>query len=166
MKLCKSCHKFKALDKFYEHPNESLRHQYRCKECHKAAMRKLHANRRADMKAMGLIKPRPKPIGDLKHGHRRRNGTSLEYKSWRGMLSRCYYPMNKDYHRYGGRGITVCGSWVSDFTNFLRDMGPRPSQSHSIDRIDNEGNYEPGNCRWGTPKQQARNRRAPTRRPA
>jgi hypothetical protein len=81
-----------------------------------------------------------------------------EYSVWSDMRRRCFTPTHKNYAGYGGRGITVCPRWNS-FTTFLADMGPRPSPKHSIDRKDNDGNYEPANCRWATQPEQIRNRR-------
>lgn len=82
------------------------------------------------------------------------------YQMWAGMVGRCTCPTKTGWHRYGGRGITVCDAW-RDFSVFLDDIttaiGPRPD-GKSLDRIDNDGNYEPGNVRWATRKEQARNK--------
>jgi len=89
------------------------------------------------------------------HGMRQ----SPEYRSWQAMIGRCTSPTHKDYPRWGGAGISVCNRWAGSFEAFFADMGPRPSGT-TLDRYpDAAGNYERGNCRWATPKQQARNRR-------
>jgi len=75
------------------------------------------------------------------------------------MKQRCNNPNDSDYQCYGGRGIKVCDRWAKSYDDFESDMGEKPSKDHSIDRIDPDGNYEPGNVRWATSKQQARNRR-------
>ncbi len=84
---------------------------------------------------------------------------AAEYNAWRGMLSRCSNRNDAYYRDYGGRGICVCDRWTESFRNFVNDMGPRPSARHSIDRIDNDGDYESVNCRWATKKEQSRNTR-------
>jgi hypothetical protein len=86
-------------------------------------------------------------------------GRSPEYGSWREMHRRCLNPRSPKYPQYGGRGITICKQWLKSFEAFLKDMGPRPSLDHSLERIDNDGNYEPANCRRGTRSDQQRNRR-------
>ena len=102
------------------------------------------------------------------HGHSRKRGedrtASPTYYIWAAMVARCTNPKNKDWRLYGGRGITVCERWLI-FRNFLDDMGEKPD-GLSIDRINNDGNYEPDNCRWATAVEQANNKRNSRKRVA
>jgi hypothetical protein len=91
-------------------------------------------------------------------GASRTRGMAPEYRIWIGMKSRTLNPKSEAYKHYGAKGVTVHPRWLNSFANFLADVGPRPSPIHSIDRYPNRnGNYEPGNVRWATPKEQMRN---------
>ena len=102
-----------------------------------------------------------KSCGCLKsiHGEARNRHNSLTYCCWRGMKERCRSPKCPGYKDYGGRGIQVCQRWQESYPAFLSDMGPIPDQGYSIERVNNNGHYEPGNCRWATMKEQGRNKR-------
>jgi hypothetical protein len=93
-----------------------------------------------------------------KHGNAKRKNQSPEYRAWCSLKSRCFNPAAINYHSYGGRGIKVCDRWLHSFENFLADMGNKPSKHHTIDRINNDGDYSPDNCRWTTKFEQDANK--------
>lgn len=93
---------------------------------------------------------------NMKHGLANK---SPAYKAWKEMKQRCYNTNSSKYKNWGGRGIIVCDRWINSFENFFADMGERPLNKTSIDRIDVNGNYEKSNCRWATPKEQAETNR-------
>jgi hypothetical protein len=95
----------------------------------------------------------------IKHGDTAGGRIAVEHKCWASMKARCLNPSALNFKHYGGRGITVCDEWVDDYEAFLAHVGRRPSSQHSLDRVDNERGYEPGNVRWATKTEQARNRR-------
>lgn len=94
-----------------------------------------------------MNKPRPFPVSKMP-----------EYRIWQGMIQRCVNKRGAAYHRYGGRGITVCDRWQNSFAAFYADMGPRPSPEMQLDRIDNDKGYSRENCRWATRQQNVMNR--------
>ena len=125
-------------------------------------------------KSCGCLRRERAESLNFKHGQARAVGQTVEFKAWTAIKERCLNVKSKQFSRYGGRGIVICDRWLDDFAAFLADMGPRPTPTHSIDRIDNMAGYFCGkvvcktcgghvrqrpNCRWATKKQQGRNRR-------
>lgn len=109
---------------------------------------------------------RAKNPGRMTEYHRKFYERRPLYGVWEAIKRRCYNPNQPAYKNYGGRGITMCDRWRNSYQAFVEDMGPKPSPKHSIDRINNDGNYEPGNCRWATAREQNLNQRRSKKRDA
>lgn len=137
-------------------PHIGVRTAWRCR-CDCGTTRVVSTNHLVSGKSgsCGCLKAEKCSKAHRSHG----SSETLEYGIWCRMKRRCDNPNDQDWSRYGGRGIRVCARWIASFVAFRDDMGPRPSPSHSVDRIDVNGNYEPGNCRWATSKEQGRNTR-------
>lgn len=106
------------------------------------------------IKSCGCLSREKTELRNLTHG----KSKLPEYVIWKGMKTRCLNSKNKSFPRYGGRGITVCNEWLVSFPDFYKHLGPRPSPKHSLERIDNNAGYFPGNVKWSTVKEQSNNK--------
>ena len=136
---------------------EGTRTYWLCKcDCGKESVVYITKLRSGHTRSCGCYKMQR--ISETKKTHGMSGHTKV-YDAWVQMRARCTNPSGGRFDKYQARGIVVCARWGASFEVFLKDMGLPPSPKHSLDRIDNDGNYEPGNCRWATPKEQARNKR-------
>jgi len=144
---------FADLDK-YRHS------RWRCQcDCGRTVIVTADNLRRGGTRSCGCVRrERLLAIDNATHGDWRGGRATKEYKAWELMLYRCRNPRCHAYKNYGGRGIRVCGRWL-DYGAFLADVGRAPGKEYSLDRVNNDGHYEPGNVRWATWNEQARNRR-------
>lgn len=108
-------------------------------------------------KSCGCLKSKLISNATTLHGYAKKDKVSSEFKSWSGMIYRCYNPNSESYKYYGGRGITICDRWLNSFQNFIDDMKFKPDKTYTIDRINNNGNYELINCKWATKLEQNNN---------
>jgi hypothetical protein len=117
----------------------------------------------ANTRSCGCLRKEVTAARGTTHGRTRGRKQPAEYRAWSHVIQRCTNPDNKDFKHYGGRGIQICDRWRKSFEAFLADMGERPSKYHTLDRFpNNDGNYEPGNCRWATQSEQMNNTRVNT----
>lgn len=136
---------------------DKTRWMCRC-ECGTEIVRTARLMRKGESLSCGCLQRETNVSAPTRHGAAKVGRITREYIVWQNMLARCENKGATAFESYGGRGITVCERW-HDFAMFSADMGLKPSPSHSLDRIDNSGNYEPSNCRWATSHEQARNKR-------
>lgn len=119
--------------------------------------------RSGEIQSCNCLKRERQAASVTTHGEARHSRSVPEYYTWQSAKSRCYQPSHPAYRLYGARGIRMCDAWLNNYEAFLQDVGRRPGRGYSLDRINVNGDYEPGNCRWVTAREQSNNRRCTTR---
>lgn len=150
-----------VLEKTKVHGRKEIYWRCQC-SCGKLTSVMAQNLRKGRIQSCGCLKAERMSARLTKHRHSRigrMQRPSPEYKAWCAMRDRCNRPNHVGYKDYGARGIKVCSEWQASFVAFLSCIGPKPSPKHSLDRVDVDGNYEPGNVRWATATEQARNKR-------
>lgn len=146
---------------FYISDEPSVRHgkrifrvaKFKC-VCGKELIRSI-----SDMKTCRVSCGCARGKAHTRHGYAKAGSKLTEYTTWLNIKRRCYLKTHQQYKDYGGRGISVCERWINSFDNFIADMRNKPTPKHTIERINNDGNYDPANCKWATMKEQNRNKR-------
>lgn len=144
----------------FEQEGKGRRPFWNCQcDCGKIVKKRSKTMKNGDSLSCGCIRRETTTAKNYVHGSAPRKACSPEYKTWCDIIKRTENQKYIHFKNYGGRGITVCERWRNSYSNFLGDMGQKPSPKHSIERINNEGDYEPSNCCWATQKAQCRNKR-------